>query len=390
MTPDGGSNTPGSGSTTSGRGAATGRIRDRILGQDGVLAQLDGALSTGRLAHAYLFVGPRGAGKTRTALAFAQQLLCGEPEPPCGSCASCRKVSRLIHPDLLLSFPARKEEAADPAALGEIASRYAAGPYASLVEPSTATIGIDQVRGLRQEVAKARVEGPRRVVLWSGADRMTLPAAQSSLKLVEEPPAETVLILTAEDLARLLPTLVSRCRRVRIRPLPPATIAEILERELGVEAAEARMVAALSGGSLGQAASAAEGSILELRDRALRLFGDPGKDPAAVARRVGSVGRRWDAATARRMVEIVLMWYHDLLMIRHGQEETRLVHADRVAELVEEAARIDPAEIRRRSRILEGMLQSIHQFVNPALSLHAALTAIGSGEEEGESSFLGG
>lgn len=382
-------------------------LAPRLHGQQATLAQLDRALENGRLAHAYLFLGPEGAGKTRTALAFAQRLLDptgagaedGGPSIPAGDLGlslprsaretAYKKVARLVHPDLHLVFPMARDDAQNPEKIALLKAAYAADPFASLCESDTATIGIDQIRQLKNEVSKARVEGPRRVIIVSRAGSMTESAAQSSLKLIEEPPPATVLVLVANDVSKLLPTIVSRCQRVPVRPLPAAQIAEVLARGRTLGAAEARLLATLSRGSLGRAIALHSAGIAELRDRTLQLFHDPGSDPARIARRVDKVSREWNVATARRMIDVMLTWYHDLLVMREGADDSLLVHVDLRSRLQTEAATLDVQEIRRRLLILEGLVEALGQWVNPALALHAALSMIGGGGEVQDVSYVG-
>ncbi|MCA9726865.1 MAG: hypothetical protein KC729_04220 [Candidatus Eisenbacteria bacterium] len=353
-------------------------LRARVLGQGEIFRKLDHALATERLAHAYLFLGPRGTGKTRTAIAFAQRLLSPDPDTP-----AFRRVARLAHPDLHLVFPMSKDDAADGTRVGQILSEYASNPYGMLATSETATVGIDQIRALKERIAMACVEAPRRVVIWSDAGRLSEPAAQSALKMVEEPPPDTVHILCAEESAQMLPTLVSRCQRVRIRRLTPAQIAGTLESE-GVPAAEARILASLAGGSLWRAAQMRTEDVLGLREQTLRLFSVDGASAAAVAQRVESVGRSWNPTLAHRAVDLLLMWHHDLLWVQGHLPQDALVHVDRLPQLQAAAAKIPLDEIRRRIRILEELAESVDQRVNPILALQVALSHIASGAEAGE------
>jgi DNA polymerase III subunit delta' len=357
---------------------ATLNLRERVYGQDETFAKLDRALESGRLAHAYLFLGPRGTGKTRTALAFAQTLLSPGPDSP-----GYRRVARLAHPDLHLVFPMSKEDASDETKVGQIVAEYANSPYAMLATTETATIGIDQVRALKGSIAMARVEAPLRVIVWSDAGRLSEPAAQSTLKLVEEPPPDTVHILCAEDAAQILPTLVSRCQRIQIRLLPATVIASLLERD-GAKPAEARILASLADGSLWRAAQMRREDMLGLRERSLRLFASAGASPSAVAQRVESVGRGWNPTLAQRAIGLLLMWYHDLLWMKHRLPHDGVVHLDRLSQLEAEAASISVEEIRRRAQILEEMAESVEQRVNPVLALQVALSRVASGSEAGD------
>jgi len=366
-------------------------LRPLLLDQEGVLGRLSRARARGRLAHSYLFLGPRGCGKTRVALAFAQELLCTAPQPPCGLCPGCRKTARLTHPDLHLVLPMTREEALDPEAIGQALETYANDRYQLTGTAPNASIGIDRIRALKAEAAKALVEASWRVIILSGADRMTEQAAQSALKLVEEPPAGTLLILEAEETTDLLPTLVSRCQRIRVRPLSRARLAAVLAGELGVPELEARLLSALAAGSLGRALELRGEKVLELRDRCLQAFDlPPGAppDPADVERRARRLERAWTTGTARRAAELLLLWYRDLLAVRHGLggASAESTGGAANADLVDEARRwgelLSAEEIARRARIVEEMAAAAEQNVNPALALHAALARIAGGPRE--------
>lgn len=363
----------------------SGRLRDRIIGQEGALDRFSRAREQGRLAHAYLLVGHPGSGRTRLGLALAQELLCTGGKPPCGNCPGCVKTAQLIHPDLHLVLPFSRDELDNPEEMRRILDRYAGDPRALLV--SGGTIGIDRIRELKEEVAKATVEAAWRVVLLAGAERLTEQAAQAALKLVEEPPPQTLLILTAADPARLLPTLVSRCQRVSVRPLGREILQHVLIDEREVPEAEAHLLAALSGGSLGRALEIREAGILDLRDRILEVFDlDPAGAHGAreLERRVQSLEKGWNAEMARRGAELLLIWYRDLVAAAAGLPDEGLAHADRAAAARRESARLRPGEIARRVRIVEEMVQAVNQNVNPALALHAALGRIASGAEVGD------
>lgn len=355
-------------------------LRDQILGQEDVFRQLDQARAAGRLSHAFLFTGRSGSGKTRTAIALAQGLLCSPEDIP-----GRKKVARLVHSDLHFVFPQIKDETKDPSRVQALLQAYAKDLYSTLGSSDTATIGIDQVRSLKERVAMAPVEGERRVVIWSQAHRMTEPAAQSCLKLIEEPPENTTLILCADDTAQVLPTLVSRCQQVRIRPLSLQTLREHAEAE-GSRGAEARLVSALARGSLHRLMTLLDAGVTEARDQALQLF--TVAKPSAIAQRVESVSRRWDASAAHLTVELLLMWYHDVLWLQAGLPRDGLVHSDRVPQLTQQAGELDPLEIRRRLAILEQLVVAVDQYVNPSLALQAALSQLAGREDLVDLAFL--
>ncbi len=364
------------------------RLRDRLLGLDPVLDHLSRARAQNRLAQSYLFLGPRGSGKTRLALAFAQELFCGTVASPCGCCVPCRQVAHLTHPDLHLVVPATREETESPDRMAALLAAYAADPYHPPFGGAGESIGIDRVRALKEEAAKAPVAGTRRVIVLVGVDRMTEQAAQAALKLVEEPPPETLLVLAAGDATDILPTLVSRCQRVRVPPLGRERLHRVLVDEFQIPGEDAYLLAALSGGSLGQALELRGLDVRGLRDRVRAAFDfppDSAATPAEVERRVRALERAWTGDAARIGCELLLAWLRDCVAARAGLEAADLANPD----LIDEARRVGralvPTEIGRRIRVVEAMAAALDRNCNPTLALHAALwrTAGGSGSEEG-------
>jgi len=203
---------------------------DDIIGHEEVVERLRRDLAGGRLAHAYLFLGPRGTGKATLARITGAATLCGTPEPdkrPCGECAACGRIFRRNHPDFHELVPAEGRR----------------------------WIRVDQVRKLQAALARRPVESDRRVAVVDGAERMNEAAQNAFLKTLEEPPAGTLIVLTAPGAHSLLPTIVSRCRIERFGPLKTGELARILEAKRGLDPGEARMVASLASGSVGDAMS---------------------------------------------------------------------------------------------------------------------------------------
>jgi DNA polymerase-3 subunit delta' len=195
-------------------------VFDRLAGQDAVVEQLRAAAGSSRLAHAWLFTGPPGSGRSVAARAFAAVLLC--PQQGCGQCAACRQVAAGTHPDLLL------------------------------IQPEGLSYGVRQTRELVLRAAASPVLGGWRVVLFEDADRATEQAANALLKAIEEPPARTIWLLCAPSAADLPVTIRSRCALVTLRTPPTAAVAAILERE-GVGHDEALAAARVSLGHIGRA-----------------------------------------------------------------------------------------------------------------------------------------
>jgi DNA polymerase-3 subunit delta' len=230
-----------------------------IYGHDDVVDLLCRAERRGRLASAYLWVGPAGIGKRALALKWAQALLCGDrgaEDGGCGRCASCQQVVAGAHPDLeLVAKPADRSSIPVDLFIGDPEHRMR--------------------EGLCRRVALKPFLGGRKIALIDDADFLNEEGANCLLKTLEEPPPGSILILLGTSSDRQLPTIRSRCQILRFRPLDAAIVARLLlEREEVSDAAEAQRLAAQSGGSLEQALLLADPELWEFRRRLYdRLIG---------------------------------------------------------------------------------------------------------------------
>jgi DNA polymerase III subunit delta' len=379
-----------------------------LLGHPAPATFLRGVVAGGRYANAYLFHGAPGVGKGTAALAFARALLCETrngpkaqgglfdapaaapaPDAPaddaCGICAACQKSAQLTHPDLKLLFPVSGEERELEGTVAETLQAMREDPLFVFNYEKAASIRLSLTRDLLRELAYRPYEADRRVVVVRDADRMRGDQYSALLKSIEEPGASTVWVLTTARASRLPATIPSRCQRVRFAPLTERTIQEFLEQRAGTATRQARMLAALSGGSLARALTLRDSEPDQERDRALALL-EPALrgDPAALWKSVqGMMGfGRTGREALRRMVEYHQLWLRDLLRARQGAPREELVNRDKEPLIRAQAERVEPVEIRRRLMVLEELLRSIEGNVSPDLSIFSALTRLG-GERPG-------
>jgi DNA polymerase III subunit delta' len=216
-----------------------------LLGQPKAAKLLNRALESGRLAHAYLFIGPEGVGKATAARFMAAALFCRNEiaSAPCRQCAGCLKFSSNNHPDFYH------------------------------IQPHGAVIKIDQVRELKKIMSFPPLESGQRIVLLEDAHTMRREAANCLLKLLEEPPPDNLLLLTAEESEPLLPTILSRCQVIPFRSLPPAIASEILMRmDRSLDQAGARSLAALVGGCPGRIRSLDTEKLIRLLEESMECL----------------------------------------------------------------------------------------------------------------------
>jgi len=275
----------------------------RIVGHERAVRLLQNSIDVNRVSHAYLLSGPRQVGKSTLARELARALNCLQPDRPCGRCRSCRKVDGGVHPDVQIID----------------------------LEEGTRNISIDAIRGLQNGVALRPFEGRVKVYIIEEVERLSEPAANSLLKTLEEPPASVVLILTTVDATMLLPTLVSRCQQIELRPLSEAAIERGLREMHGVAPDRARLVAALARGRMGWAVQAASSPTLldkrkELLDRLIALPAADRVTRFAYAAELASLHGR-DQEAVRGALETWKWWWRDLLLFRLGMAE-RTINLD--------------------------------------------------------------
>jgi DNA polymerase-3 subunit delta' len=236
---------------------------DEFLGNRRVVQALRGALKSARVPHALLFTGPRGVGKFTLARMFAQAANCERlPDDFCGACGTCERISQLANVQLLLEQGlAERGESADAAMVERTPLILQPHPdvWAMVPDPvrlktpvARPMLRIGQLRAV-QRAAYFQPMGRRRVFILDGAETMRWDVANVFLKILEEPPGNATLILTAPSPYTLLPTIVSRCLQFHFAPLPQADVEKILEEKTERSPAQNKLAAALSEGSPGQA-----------------------------------------------------------------------------------------------------------------------------------------
>jgi len=242
-----------------------------IYGHEQLLAQFERALAASRFPQAALLVGPAGVGKQRLGLWIAQGLLCERgPGRPCEACASCRQAAGLNHPDLHWFVPILRPKGGDQdqqveeveELLAEAIAHRRANPLYGAPDPM-ASHPLASIRLLLRRVALRPFQGPRKVILLGNAERLVVQeasqeAANALLKVLEEPPPETYLILTARAAQLLLPTIRSRLIPIRVGGVADDAVRRFLQTELdpppAAEVLEQRVV--LAQGSIGRALAA--------------------------------------------------------------------------------------------------------------------------------------
>lgn len=324
-----------------------------------------------RGVHAVLLHGARGIGKKSLALDFAEALLCAAPQPDghaCGQCAECRLTQAGSHPGLRWVLPQALAAQLLPAVEGEQepSTEPAAGEAEGSGKPVRASreIRVEQIRALADFLGIAAYRGGFRVVVLAPAEAMNAIAANTLLKMLEEPPPSTLFALVADVLDDVLPTIRSRCVLVQV-PLPAADGCLRWLSEQGVTDAAAALALASGAPLAALAASGPEAADGELAMLYRLLERGPDLTAAQVAAGVG----REPAVTA--CLRLLQCWAYDLL--RYRVRESVRYHPARERRIRQLAARVQPAALWRWIDALQEAAAVRDHPLNPRLVLESAL-----------------
>jgi len=313
-----------------------------VIGHQWAVELLTRQHNGGRMPQSLLLAGPLNVGKATLARHFAQLLNCTGDGKPCGVCRSCRKVVSGNHPDV------------------------------RILDDEHETLKIDQVRDLQHELSLSPVEGRYRVAVLCNFERATAGAANALLKTLEEPASQVVIILTAPDPAGLLPTIVSRCQIVTLRPLPADQVQAALQEKWGAPAAQAELLASLSAGRLGWAVRAlTDESFLERRQARL----DDLRDLLQMHRAERLAYAQQLSRDVLALKEALTLWltiWRDVLLLRSGSRAAIVNHdwQDSLQLLASKGSVAQAGEIVLK---LQQALLNLDRNVNPRLNLEVAL-----------------
>ena len=294
---------------------------ESIVGQAQPIRILSAYLGKGAIPHAFLFTGIEGIGKRTTAMAFAMALNClsgsvmapygkDNRRPPvkdavfetdaCGQCRSCRKIISGNHPDIIH------------------------------ISPSGSQIKIAQIRSLIDDLAMKPYEATVRTVLISEAHCLNPEAGNALLKVLEEPPPRTILLLTAPQVSDLLPTVTSRCQNIRFHPLSEKTLAGMLVQKHDIEPEAAAVFAAMANGSYTRAAAMIDSDWIARRQWLIEASGleRPGTRMSRPIHRQLAFAERLlqNKEDILASLEIMKSWYRDLVVFKWSPD--RVINKD--------------------------------------------------------------
>jgi DNA polymerase-3 subunit delta' len=317
-----------------------------------VKKMLTNSLKKQRVSHAYLFEGGRGTGKKATALMFAKTIFCDRPIDdinPCNQCIECKRIQSGNHPNV------------------------------QILAPDGLSLKKEQIISLQQEFSKKGVESGKKVYIVEHADKMTTQAANSLLKFLEEPSAETLAILLTEHVQQILPTTLSRCQVVNFRPLTPENLIVQLQ-ENGASLPIAATVSTLTNNLQEAITIISDDWFAQARNIVIQLIEVINNRPE---QSVLIVYDQWTNHFKEREqysigLDLLLLWYKDLLYIKVGNEH-QVIYRDLQERLSNYALHSsDETIVTNISAILEAK-KRLNANVNPQLLMEQLVLKLQEG-----------
>ena len=307
---------------------------DELTGNSRVKVVLKRMLISDRLPGAMLFTGEEGIGKKLFALEIARALNCRTPKDyeACGVCPSCVRIMKLNYP--------QRDDAEEWTQI--IWTDHA---DVGLVIAPRRVLRVDQMRQIEKEANFRPFEGKARVFLIDEADKLNDASANALLKVLEEPPRTSYLILITARPAMLLPTILSRCQMIRFSPLSPDEIEKYLTKNKLVDAKTARLRARAAGGSMGRALSGDLVTFTSQRKAMLKVLNALvlSEDRAQLLRSAEQLNEAQYKDEFEARLDVLETLIRDAWMLSLGVDSSQIVNEDLSAELKEVAQKMDPA-----------------------------------------------
>jgi len=335
-----------------------------IIGQSRVVSLFQRSLEKDSLAHAYLLIGPPHVGKMTLALNLAQALNCEATERPCGECAPCQKIASGNHADVQVIGLTRNEDFAE-----------------------AKLISTEQIKEVQHSASLPPFEGKYKIFIIDGAELLSIEAANRLLKTLEEPEDKMLFILLTINENLLPATVVSRCQRLELSPLPTPEVETVLNSQWSIEPQKAKLLARLSHGCLGWAISAAfDDSLLEQRreklDKLLDIINADYEERFAYAAQLATQFTQ-DRALVQEVLDLWLDYWRDLMLVKIGCSDI-ITNIDRVATSAGMAKDYKLTQIKNFINSIQAAGEQLRQNANPRLVLEVLMLDIPGKEKRSE------
>lgn len=304
-----------------------------IKGQERAINILKNIISSEKIAQSYLFYGLSGIGKLTTAFEFAKAVNCSNQKnyDCCDNCSSCHKIDHFSHPDIHFVFPTPKYEISadgeykkekDQLQVQNFIEQMKFTPYLRYQFSKATSIQIDTIRNLERKICFKPNEGKYRIIIIVEADKMTRGAANAFLKTLEEPPNYAIIILTTTKFSALLPTIISRCQKIKFNSVSSEIIENHLIKNYNVDKIQAKIISRISNGNVAKAISMSQTEIAEARDIALDFINFIiEKDFKGINDFSDNFSQNRNEDLLKEILDFIILWFGDLIYLIYNSEK---------------------------------------------------------------------
>lgn len=317
-----------------------------IIGQEQIKEHLQNALSTGKVSHAYIINGERFSGKEYIAKIFAMALQCERDGiEPCQECHSCRQALSDNQPDII-----------------------------RVTHEKPGSIGVDDIRAqINGDITIKPYSSPRKIYIVNEAEKMTVQAQNALLKTLEEPPAYAVILLLTSNVNAFLPTILSRCVVLNMKPVADEKVKKYLMEELQVPDYKADVCVAFARGNVGKAKQLASSEDFEkVKEEALALL--KYVQDMDVTEMIAAIRKILEyKLDVNDYMDILTIWYRDVLLFKATGDANHLVFREELSNIRRVAGRTSYEGIEKVIRSLEKAKSRLDANVNFDLAMELLL-----------------
>lgn len=355
-----------------------------IKGQNRVKKILTSIYKSKRIPHSFIFYGIEGIGKDAAAIEFAKLLNCDNPDEELGACDVCKSCKATMNFNstvfkFITALPASKKEDdsgdtiltdADQELLSVELKKKSNDPYYKVDIPKATTIKIESIRQIKKEIYYTGERGKKKIYLISNADMMRKEAANSFLKVLEEPPGDSVIILTTSKLNSLLPTIVGRCQKIKFNSISNYDLKEYINaNHTDISTEEINLLINLSNGSLQNLKNIINCDFLNIRNKGIEhLRAIVANKYLSVSRIITDLSKEKDKEIVRQYLYLLQLWFRDLI-VKKSHNDARIINKDIEENITNFVSRLNCNEF-EIINILDSFINDIDKNVNLELMLY--------------------
>lgn len=318
-----------------------------IIGHENIIKSLKNTILNNNVSHGYLFQGSKSIGKSKLARVFAKTLLCKEKKDvPCNQCTSCLKFDSGNHPDVFIQN-----------VQGESFKK-------------------EQIEELQRSIKTLPYEGERKIYILEDIDKITQQAQNSFLKTLEEPPIYVTILMTVTNSHSLLPTIVSRCQVLKLRPVESIKIEELLVNNYHKSQEEARIISSFSNGIIGEAINLAHSE--DFRNQREEIISVIDRTLNSDKFKIFSISEFFQSQREKieSILDVMMVWFRDVLFLKELDESNFIINKDKIDILANHSLKLNREKIYEIIKILNKTKENISSNVNYDLSIEVMLLSI--------------